>query len=313
MHGVPVVVASQLPLTMAGSVVLTESFYRPLLSGQDVRAALHEARVSLREAEKTRYDWVGLVGYVSLPEGYADHLMEVGLKCELAMLNTARKKAEAVLEQGADASQLEPIEELVRDRIAALTSRRETLPRELTALRAECSGLLASAYKRLSELQFRRGVGSGPRDRELLVESRRNLEESLQHYKEEYESNLSHHWTGVQRLALDGVLTGGIGEPEWTAVGLAAKFALAGPAPDCWAYGTLAELQLLARLAGKERRLDEASEALQQLKNAHLEYGVESTRYQLDKYVSWWTKENGFFGGEEDLSDDARELLKVLA
>ncbi|HEX9725472.1 MAG TPA: CHAT domain-containing protein, partial [Vicinamibacteria bacterium] len=200
LRGVPVVLASQLPLTMAGSVILTETFYRSLLSGHDVRAALHEARVSLREGEKTRHDWVSLVGYVRLPEGYSDHLMEVRLKCELAMMNAARKKAEAVLERGAGA-ELEPIESLVRERIAALANSREAIPRERADLRAECAGLLASAYKRLAELQFRRGVGGGSQKPELLAESRRNLEESLRHYKEEYQSNLSHHWTGVQRLA----------------------------------------------------------------------------------------------------------------
>jgi hypothetical protein len=307
-----VVVASQLPLTVRGSVTLAVTFYRSLLSGDDVRAALHEARVSLREAEKTGHDWVSLVSYVRLPEGYSDHLMEVNLKCQLAMLNAARRKAEAILLRGAGGAELEPIEELVRERIAVLNRQGETIPRERADLRAELAGLLGSAYKRLAELQFRRGSGV-PRDQDLLSASRSSLEESLRHYREEYESNLSHHWTGIQRLALEAVLNGRIEERPWLTVELAAELALVRPEPDRWAYGTLAELQLLARVAGRDPGLARASEFLTKLMENPPDGAVASTRYQLEKYVNWWTREHGFFAGNEDLADDARDLMKVLA
>jgi hypothetical protein len=40
--GIPVLLASQLPFTMAGSVVMAREFYRYLLEGDDVRRALHD-------------------------------------------------------------------------------------------------------------------------------------------------------------------------------------------------------------------------------------------------------------------------------
>ena len=103
--GVPVVVASQLPLTMAGSVVMARVFYRYLLEGDDVRRALHAARVALRDDANAGHDWLSLVGYVRLPpEGYARHLAEFGLRAELGMLDAQQKRADRLSVQGGDAS-----------------------------------------------------------------------------------------------------------------------------------------------------------------------------------------------------------------
>ena len=103
-NGIPVVVASQFPLTKPGSVTLTKEFYRPLLSGADVRIALHAARVALREearqVDERRHDWLSLVGYVRLPaEGYSQYLRAFGLRVQLHMLEAARKDAEPLFAQ----------------------------------------------------------------------------------------------------------------------------------------------------------------------------------------------------------------------
>ena len=79
--GFPVVVASQFPFTVPGSNLMVETFYKALLGGEDVRIALHQARVALYENRQTTgHDWASLVGYVRLPEGYADHLLDVRLE-----------------------------------------------------------------------------------------------------------------------------------------------------------------------------------------------------------------------------------------
>ena len=60
-NGIPVVLASHFRCT-EGSVTLTSAFYVPLLAGVDVRAALHSARVALREEARprprARHDWL---------------------------------------------------------------------------------------------------------------------------------------------------------------------------------------------------------------------------------------------------------------
>ena len=87
--GFPIVVASQLPFTVPGSTLMVETFYKAQLAGEDVRLALHRARVALYQSQaKTGHDWASLVGYVRLPEGYADHLQDVRLQSVLASLKT---------------------------------------------------------------------------------------------------------------------------------------------------------------------------------------------------------------------------------
>jgi CHAT domain-containing protein len=87
--GIPVVVASQFPLTFAGSAVFTGIFYRDMLAGDDVRDALHATRSALYQHADIGHDWAGLVAYVQIPED-DDRLVKVGLEAEMASLSTAQ-------------------------------------------------------------------------------------------------------------------------------------------------------------------------------------------------------------------------------
>ena len=160
-NGIPVVVASQFPLTKPGSVTLTKEFYRPLLSGADVRIALHAARVALREearqVDERRHDWLSLVGYVRLPaEGYSQYLRAFGLRVQLHMLEAARKDAEPLFATSPPSRDaFDQVERRLRDRIMQLQGRKEALSGDQDrALEAECAGLLASGSKSLAELRF---------------------------------------------------------------------------------------------------------------------------------------------------------------
>ena len=53
---------------------MTRVFYEGWMAVKDVRAILHETRVALREAKEAGHDWVSMVAYVRLPEGYNDYL-----------------------------------------------------------------------------------------------------------------------------------------------------------------------------------------------------------------------------------------------
>jgi hypothetical protein len=88
-------------------------------------------------------------------------------------------------------------------------------------------------------------------------------------------------------------------------------------AAECWAYGTLCELTLLGPRLGGIRDLDKAKANAALLvasaRKANKAFAIESTHRQINRYVWWWTNEHGFFPGVKDLSQDARELLEVLA
>ena len=63
--GIPLVVASQFPLTMRGSVIMTEALYGGLLRGDDPRWVLHDVRQRLSGAHEKSHDWASLVAYAS--------------------------------------------------------------------------------------------------------------------------------------------------------------------------------------------------------------------------------------------------------
>jgi CHAT domain/D-alanyl-D-alanine carboxypeptidase/Putative peptidoglycan binding domain len=78
--GVPMVVASQFPLTFAGSVVMTETLYAQLLSAHDPRHAMIETRHELARRVPSSQDWASLVCYLSLAPNFEEHNQRVQLK-----------------------------------------------------------------------------------------------------------------------------------------------------------------------------------------------------------------------------------------
>lgn len=327
-EGVPVVVASQLPLTFSGSVAMTREIYGALLSGDDVRLALYKARKALHELPEAKagHDWVSLVAYVQLPEGYADHLLEVRLQSELACLLAARRWADQILEGSAESDlPLEKVAKNLKQRIKALSkfiAETEKYTSRRGGIYEENAGLLGSAHKRLAELLFRRSSRSG--NSKLLEESRAELGAACSSYLQGYKRNLSHHWTGVQYLSLRAVLDGSLQDKDigyWHAALGAAEIARDADEKEYWALGSIAELLLLAPLAGQKARLEEGCERLREMRGRVEKHNredlpidpIESTRFQLRRYQNWWTKPNGFFSGrEKDLSEDASLLLEAL-
>jgi CHAT domain-containing protein len=318
--GVPVVVASQFPLTFPGSVVMAGEFYRYLLEGEDVRGALHAARVALRGDANAGHDWLSLVGYVRLPpEGYAKHLAEFGLRAELGMLDAQQKRADHLSLEGGEADEFDEVETQLRKRIAALIARRKDLDGSGQHLVDELQGLLASANKRLAELLFNRAEKLGDRRDLDLRASREALAESLNCYRTGYRRNIQNHWSGIQVLALEAALRARFENPgDWQIVRRAAELERDAKVKDFWTCGTLAECYLLAPIAGASSQIEAAEAALNLLRerakgNNDEQFAIGATRRQLNRYVTWWTNANKFFPGVTDLSKDARRLADRLA
>jgi len=317
--GVAVVLASQFPLTKPGSVVMAGEFYRRLMQGDDVRHALHAARVKLRADPNSGNDWLSLISYVRLPsDGYVRALAELRLRVQLGMLDAQQKRADRLSETGGEAKEFDDVETRLRDRIATLIETRKDLDGS-SPLIDEAEGLLASAYKRLAELLFIRASKLQDRRDEDLATSHEALVKSADGYRARYLANMQAHWLGVQMLALEAAVRGRFDSPLlWEIVRLAAEFERDNNPASFWPFGTLAECFLLAPIAGGARQLDAAATALIDLRarakgHAQEQFGIETTRRQLNRYVVWWTNANGFFPGTSDLSKDAAELLKTLS
>lgn len=327
-RGIPVVVGSQLPLTKAGSSVFTRGFYEPVCRGEDVRVALHQARVAVKQAPSTGHDWLSIVGYVRLPpEGYADHLIEVALLAELGMLRGLQTRMDEILESpDATAAQFDDVEALIRDRRRSLRERRRQLGNRRDLL-DESRGLEASACKRLAEFLFRRGQRF-PADRNARLKASRDaLSEARQLYAEAYAGDLHGHWLGLQQLSLETVLDGRVSRDlDMAMVRRAAELvrdaAVAdGRSADCWSCATLLELSLLDPTGG-EAAVDDAAAVVGLFldrvraaapgdRDAAL-FALDSACRQLRRYVEWWTTGNGFFPGREDLSKRAGAVLPTL-
>lgn len=310
--GIPVVIASQLPLTKVGSNILVDRFYRDLLEGLDVRRALHNARKALYEnREKTGHDWLSLVGYVELREGYADFLEEVRLKSQLASLENLRDLAAARAEDGAGPEFLAEVRDELKQRIASLESR--LLYTDNRAALDENRGLLGSAEKRLAELCFHHFRDDAGRRESLEAMGR-----ARDWYRHAFEANPSHHWSGVQYLALDAALTGKVCAEDWKVAYRAAEVDRRRPG-EYWAQGSLTELALLDHILGAgtdlsaEEYLEEMRSRVAALERPPSHCPFSSTASQLRRYVHWWHQELGFFPGAPDLAREAARLANLIA
>lgn len=81
--GIPVVVASQFPLSFPGSTVFVKRMYERLLAGDDPRCALRETRRSVHAAGKRGsgpLDWAAIVQYGALPENLAAKVKEARIR-----------------------------------------------------------------------------------------------------------------------------------------------------------------------------------------------------------------------------------------
>jgi hypothetical protein len=331
--GVPIVVASQLPLTFPGSKLMTRVFYEGWMAGKDVREVLHDLRVALYEAKDSGHDWLSLVAWVRLPEGYNDYLLDVRLKSQLAALETASKHANYLIEHNIkDGFEYERVTERLKRRIERL----EELLVECKSLDRnrrrdvvqENAGLLGSAYKRMGELLANRAATDTDRSEHWFGESRSALDKARSIYRQGFGQNPAHHWTGVQYLALEVVLTGKISSiADWYACYVAATAQRDNPdtavADRVWALGSIAELALIsavakgvvvpqdggAAIAVKDlyQQVNDASETFPN------RFPIDSTRRQLLRYTNWWTKANGFFPTlESDLASEAATLIALL-
>jgi hypothetical protein len=320
--GIPVVIGSQFPLTFPGSAIFAEQFYSAALCGEDVRAALHVSRLALKaQSLQTNCDWAALVGYVRLPEGYSEHLIDVALEADLASLRTTQSWFDHIIAQKLPG--IEPLREVARRieaRIGHLIRRlREAEACGRKGVLEENLGLLGSAEKRLAEVQFKLWQIEGTQaDRVAEMQA---LQRSLAYYRRSFRQNLSHHWTGVQMLSLEAAVNGRIEPKYWYAAVAAAETALENEA-EYWAAGSLLELQLLAAFAGGPVSSEAAKQQARSLAErvpadpeagAQVPFPIESTLRQLRRYVSWWTKANGFFPNPaSELGPLAAELSEAL-
>lgn len=300
-QGIALVVASQFPLSIPGSVPFVERFYggqwwgeHPLVSLLNVRQHLH----SLLGGEN--HDWASLVAYEAFPADLAAQLDEVGYW-------QARRAHDLALQRLEAAADAPPAD--WQARAADVQAMAQRLPaRGPFAL--ECAGLRASGHKRIGLAALARAPGApGAEQPAWLKSARAGLDEARSIYWNATRSFLASwsepgrlkanlHWLLGQVLALDGALGRPLDAALVATARLAAETDLEGPQPSerAWAHVSLAELALLqltdpaldaaARAQAAATCLQHAGQVLQLL-GAGSEQAFTTGR-QFRRYVDFW-------------------------
>lgn len=331
--GIPLVIASQFPLSFAGSVQLARLMYGPLLRGEDPREVLYDVRRQLRALVPMHHDWAGTVVYSALPADLPDQLREVRFERGRAAIAAAMSHLDALSRSMSahytqrDFGSAVDDEALVRDYATVLQrfeTARKMLTRELddpVASTAAIHGLLAGAEKRVADALHRLSQRSGRRTKpsrashparvgDSEIDWKKHLQRAILHYSDCFDSDSSGSWALVQKLALqwaDGIP---IDLDAWELAWLMSAREVDEPVPDSvWALNNLIELAVLAsrmppkpaRVRGAPARIaDFVARLLERTRPDDLD--VHSLRRQLLRYME------GFLMGPE--GDPARELAK---
>jgi hypothetical protein len=280
-EGIPLVFASQFPLTVPGSVRMAEHLYPRLFRGDDPRQILFELRRQLYQESQTDHDWASLIAYAALPRDFGNQVAAfssrqireaikvlldhadstVNLRAKTTAEAGERKEEakEGGPEKQKKGEEQEKIEEdLLSDkepRLKAIIDEiehwlwmwRARLPdgdsAEERVRRSEMLGMHGSTYKRIALLLAKT----------YRAMARRYYNKSREYYRQTMEevaaTNMHYYWSGTQFLALQAIL--GEGEPlkELHALlrGLAARDTniKGDDSTKAWAHATMAELELL--------------------------------------------------------------------
>jgi len=314
--GIPMVVASQFPLSFEGSLTGVQRMYGErdgFLWGHNPLFMLQQLRRSLQITnEPTSHDWASIVVYEALPPELEDQLVHYehnqaarGLKASEALLKRVEKMIPS--------SSYEEIDK-------ALSSARGACTRACGEFAdhgpyaTEALALRGANYKKLAEVEYQLAMKPrlGTEKRRLhLDRCHKALDHSYERYRNAVAGMLNPktgsqhkaqlHYVCVQMLAL-GTLLGKeeVTNGYWQIALLSARAHARLPEDEerAWALGTLMELHLLGvadptlgphptPAPYKAEAVRSATE-LVDLFPKRGEFPVYSTYRQLGRYTHWW-------------------------
>jgi hypothetical protein len=314
-QGIPLVVASQFPLSVEGSVPFVERFYRGQLWGEHPLVSLYAVRLHLHSCMgPDTHDWASLVVYEAFPSNFTDQLEELRYWQARRAQEGALRRIEALVAQDDGGTPLRIMPD-GRDRYeAGLRDVEASSARLPTAgpYALECAGLRAAGHKRIAQAAFQMAVAGGAQNGEsdrLLGECLNRLESARAGYwsatksflgpsSEPVRRKANLHWLLGQVLSLDVVLGRPLDTAVLTAARLAAEIDLESPRDEerAWACVSLSELALLRLADPNMTTAERARHAEESIANASrflemLGRGSEhaaTTSRQFERYAEWW-------------------------
>ncbi|MGE5239323.1 MAG: CHAT domain-containing protein [Chloroflexota bacterium] len=295
--GIPWVIASQFPLWMRASSIATEMLYGGLLKGDDPRSVLYTMRQRLRTSSAGTHDWASIVAYASVPWDFERQVEAFRNRQRRTSLEVKFDKAERLVTLSRGEEEIESLYQSIRDDLAAwvgsLTS--SSSKKE----RSERLGMSGASEKRMGIL-FN---GKGDRER-----AKKAYVLALDHYRRALEADPLNHWVITQFLSLCAVLAekdvaGSLVREYhdwWVATRQIVLWELrtASGEAKAWAYGTLAELEMLGVVyGGSDFDKQEAKERIMEYCRAIRDtaggdsFPVFSTQRQFERYLKVWQRD----------------------
>jgi hypothetical protein len=318
--GIPLVVASQFPISQAASVPFTEGFYRGQLAGEHPLVSISEVRRVLATQFGDEHAWASIVVYEALPNDFESRLEEICYWQTRRAHETALTRLERLATSNADrAAQMlasgtpfaadfeSPTAAEHRGLLDAAARAAEQLP-TAGPFAAECEGLRAAGAKRAAEVAF--WLAEAPdvnadRRHELLEACVGDLEVALEHYTDalrgllttttgEPQRKVTTHWI-VGQIMLMQVILGRPVDPDlggiarWTA-----RLDLDHPDPVVRAWAITSHIeQTLLELAIGGPSPDVAERAVRHARELVRAVGEDAehtmtTHRQMRRFVEWW-------------------------
>jgi hypothetical protein len=321
--GIPIVIASQFPLSVAGSIVFVEVLYSSLLWAEDPRIALIDLRRRLHSQFPTFHDWASVTAYVSLPSDFEHRLseMQIGRTKQSidAAINYADYATKKLLKPRKPTETPETMSEEEKSRLLERARQRiETGRRRVEALvqrsreeEPKVYALLAATEKRCAEVYFSFGRTKVDGKPVATLEWVQLLRQARQHYWDAFALRPAWSWAVVQYLSLDLVLrrlrTLTSESPErphddhnnpealWTLAHVLSMNDLRSQNEKAatWALGNLLELYVIAPLVDTLKPETYAGRAQARARElvdraGSSSFEVYSTRRQMLRYDDWY-------------------------
>jgi hypothetical protein len=297
--GIPLVVASQFPLSKEGSIPMAETLYNGLLWGQNPLVLLQQLRAELHARYTANWhDWASLVVYEALPQALSEQLETLRYRQTKRAIQSVLQQIDQAVEHGSDPANQARLKQLD----VALERAVGRLPLN-GPYSAECIGIRASAWKRLAEAAFTLAKDGWRDPYDLLDQAHHDYDRAaralLMIEAGAAQRVATLHWVLSQVESMALILGRDPDEGRWKAARLSAETYLDNPSPEerAWAHGSLAELYLL--LLGNAELSPEKRKKFSDLAVGHArdlvriyprrdDFPVRSTRSQFSRYVDWW-------------------------
>lgn len=215
--GIPMVVASQFPISVAGSILFVDVLYSGLLWGEDPRISINDLRRRLHSRFPMTHDWASLTAYVSLPPDFERQISNIQIgqtmrSIEVAMNYADRATAEFTTRESfrqaeGQLTALTPEQKaaLLENAKTRVESGRQRLEQLLERTRTEKGrvfGLLAATEKRCAEVYFSFSRIAGPLPQGEKLTWPHLLQKARRHYWDAFLLNRDSSWGIVQYLSL---------------------------------------------------------------------------------------------------------------